>query len=266
MNMAGLGMEKDTISEKYYLGNNDIKTYRIDNHVLYVKEWAFAYCRSLKMLWIPSSIKEIHPTAFDGCGSLERVYVYEGMEREPSFIYENEAKLLAYGIRNFREYPNIYDFKDYGSKLWYKKYDTMLFQYLKEADDTGFDPFLAGGEEDYEDPDSHIEVYRYKRQKEKIYGILIRLEAGVNTQIMQSLFRYIQKKEGLLIEVLKEMREASVTYIKILDSCNYFTKENIDLFLNEFEGAIYTESRAYLLGKKEALQYEIKDVWNSYTL
>ena len=53
-------------------------------------------------------------------------------------------------------------------------------EYINEPDDTGFNPFLAGGEEDYEDPENDPEYFKMNKRIKKCGFILERLKFDEN--------------------------------------------------------------------------------------
>ncbi len=258
-------MEQTIIPKKCYLGNRNLETFRVNDTVKSIEDWAFAYCKKLHTIWIPKTLQYIGKQVFEGCEELNTIYVYTDI-----CTYEQEGKLLAYAVRHFNS-PGIFDFENIGSISWYKWYDECLLSYIGEPDDKDFQPFLAGGEEDYEDPDNNVNVFCEKVQQEKVRGILLRLMAdaeytGCDRFLKEMLLYLSQHKEQLIAKVLY-FRENAITYLKQLGDKHIITIDNIEDFLNAFEGDLYAESRAYLLGEKERLIHNKEaDVWETFHL
>lgn len=58
----------------FYLNNTAVNIVLSDG-IEVVNSWAFGYCTALKKVLIPASVKEIAPSAFDGCLLLEEIIV-----------------------------------------------------------------------------------------------------------------------------------------------------------------------------------------------
>lgn len=269
-----LSVPDDTIRKKEYLGNRGMRHVVVPPYVKNVEAWAFSHCKNLKTIWLPKQLKKIEAKVFDGCNGLQRIYVYENNSTEfdisKVYYYETEAALLAFGARYFLDdIPDgkLFDFSHIAEPVWYQWYDDRLRAYIEEPDEKGFMPFLAGGEEDYEDPDNNMETYCSRRQQEKIDGILKRLWAGEGIRHQETFISYIKNHQEATIKLLVKMREQSITGLSLLSRYNILTEDNIDLYLSSFEGSLFTECRAYLLHEKEKLLENKKDgIWNRFEI
>lgn len=184
-----LDIKTTTIEKKQFMGSKELVNVIVPSHVTAIENWAFAHCSNLKTISIPASLEYIGNQVFLNCDKLGKVVVYdENSARIASkaedynlskviygskLINEYLSKLLAIAILKFDYNGNI--LTEYGSDEWLEKWDTTLCKYIEEADDNGFKPFLAGGEEDYENIDNAREKFCYNRQCEKINAIFSRI-------------------------------------------------------------------------------------------
>lgn len=172
------------ILAKEYMNNGALTEHIIPPDITCVGEWAFARCRNLRSIHIPAGCA-VSNRAFENCPSLSEVYIYHDSPDEPAAGYPH---LLALALRTWdREAAVLIDnaadpdsFTDY--------FDSRLRRYINTPDDDGFDPFLAGGEEDYDNTtalNDHIRGVRMAKA-ELIYERLC-ITAPI-TEDMRSVF------------------------------------------------------------------------------
>ena len=171
-----LEVEGDTIEKKAYLGRSDLTEVEIPAQVKRIEDWAFAQCERLRRVALPHSIDYIGKNVFLGCDALERVLVFGGEQQEKNEIPEVSylARMAAVWLRDFG-CDNPVDLTDIGSAEWISSWDMACTRYICVADDSGFVPFLAGGEEDYEDAEHEKIRYCHKTQKRKAVILLHRM-------------------------------------------------------------------------------------------
>lgn len=269
-----LKIHGDTIEKKQYLGNRNLINAVVPSEVRIIKDWAFSYCKNLEIIWLPKKLEKLEQHVFDGCNRLKMIYIYENPFQEFSVsdvhYYKKEAGILAFAVCHFfHDVPEgrLLEFSNFPEPVWYQWYDSRLKEYIDEPEEKGFLPFLAGGEEDYEEPDNTIEAYCEKRQQEKVEGIFLRLLTEEVLQQEEAFLSYIKKHQEAVIRVLINMREEGIKILPLLLKYHILTADNIDVYLSAFEGSLFTECRAYLLHKKEELKKDKEnEVWNQFQI
>ena len=172
--------ESDVIRKKQYMNNDEFVELVIPENIRKIENWAFAYCVNIKKVHIPKSVIFIGKDIFAGCDNLESVHIYDNKEHSEDIVsFEDKrneilCKLTAYNMKYF-EYSGDNIFDNYGTSLYMEKLDANISAFVKENDDAGFKPFLAGGEEDYADIEKEKNEYIYKKQILKCKMILDRL-------------------------------------------------------------------------------------------
>ncbi len=268
-----LDVRGTVIEKKEYLGNRGLEQIIIPPHTEQIQAWGFAHCKKLRTVYIPKTISYIEETAFDGCDALEEIIVYEQDGRTDGFsmecirTYPTEGRLLAFGVGHFGDLRqhSLFDFSDMGTENWYARYDKWLVTYVNEDDGKDFHPFLAGGEEDYEDPSNSIDAFCFQKQQEKILGILYRLSVKKEVQGEEILTSYIREHRDGVVPVLQSLREDSINGVRCLHQYGLLTGENTDVYLGALEGSLFTETRAYLLWVKDFAVGSDR-VWNRFEL
>ena len=150
-----------------------------------IGDWAFAGCRELVRIALPRGIEQIGRDAFQGCDKLEEAFVYqsEGSFCEEAARSEAErvgAGLLALALRYFPDASKLFAAMREGNSEWIGAWDEACKKFLEEEEAVGFKPFLAGGEEDYEDAAKALEEYCRKKRlikAEMIYKRLAMMES-----------------------------------------------------------------------------------------
>lgn len=134
------------ILAKEYMNNSALTEHTLSPDTECVGEWAFARCKNLRSIHIPAGCA-VSNRAFENCPALSEVHVYHDSPDESAAGYPH---LLALALRTWdREAAVLIDnAADPGSFTDY--FDSRLLRYINTPDDDGFDPFLAGGEEDYD--------------------------------------------------------------------------------------------------------------------
>ena len=258
------GTEK--IEKKEYLGNRNLYHVYLPESILTLEDWCFAHCKNLQTVWMPRKVVLTGRDVFLGCDKLSNVYIYN-----KDYIYEEFSENLAFGIKNFLK-GDRFDFSVFGTTEWFCRYDEQLAIYINEPDEANFEPFLAGGEEDYEDPSNNIESFCRQKRTNKIKGIFFRLRVEnkdrvtgkIDSDRKKDWVSYIKRNEKETLEFLKERKEEAVTYFKIMKEERILSAGNISYFIDGMAGPAFTESKAYLLKEQENLLVE--DVWKQFQI
>ena len=161
----------ECIDKKEYLGRTDLAEFVVPCTVCEIGDWAFAQCAGLKRIAIPKGVKAMGKGVFDGCDLLEAIYVYGAEDTEFKFrSCSKEEKALAemcvYAFKYFQS-PDLSDLSAVGSEAWIRAWDEACIRFLEAEDDEGFSPFLAGGEEDYDEQLSDRAYYEHERRRKK---------------------------------------------------------------------------------------------------
>lgn len=256
------------VPKKWWLGDRNIEQMILPYTVHCLDSWAFAHCRNLRELWLPKRKLEAGEGVFDACNSLSQIVVYDLVDEDIRF-YQEEAELLAYAVK-FAPVNEVLNLMDIGTKQWYDWMDRQICRYLETPDDKGFEPFLAGGEEDYESPENHIEGYMFLRRQEKISILFARFrqERFLSEEKRKRYAVYMSEQEDALLSVILSKREEAYEYLELCETQGTITVENVDWLLGQMDDFCYTESRAYLLHLKEEMRKasDQSEIWKEWSL
>lgn len=262
--------EEGIIPKKYQLGNRQLECMVVPCNVVKLCDWAFAHCKNLRKVWVPRTLTTIGQGVFEGCRQLEQIVVYEEKEnscdKQGILVYEKEEKLLAQAVA-FLPPKRALDFEELGTETWYRNLDADILRYLEEPDAEGFEPFLAGGEEDYGVPENHFDTYCFLKQQAKCRLLLTRLDNGlwIRETARVRYIEYLCEKQQALLAVVLGMRERAYFAVKLCTEMGILSANNADYYLDAMEELHFGEARAYLLGKKEEWNKE-SCVWESFEL
>ncbi len=138
-------------------------------------EWAYANCKNMTEIFLPAGC-EVCDNVFYGCDSLNRVCIYDKTASDTEPVPRNiSPELLALSIHARSD--EVHDLIKCScvDKEFIRAFDEHISRYVREPDDNGFEPFLAGGEEDYEDASKEEERFVLNRQKTKVTMIYERM-------------------------------------------------------------------------------------------
>ena len=216
---------KEQIPAKQNLGNRKLISDVIPQGVTGIGDWAYAYCVNLEEIAIPSSVRSLGRDVFTGCTALKRVYLYEsGVYGEASKTGDTAglcAGLNAIAVRFFSSPMEVLIPDVNVTACIMKKWDEQCLEFLELPDDTGFSPFLAGGEEDYSEGEDQLTKYRQERQRSRAYVLFARLLAAEISELpferdsrgkMTELFRCCPGAIPLLNEIDGHYTEAAGLY------------------------------------------------------
>ena len=162
------------IPPKYHLGDRNVVFEDLPADVLSIGDWAYALCQNLKEIMIPAGC-EVSSKAFEGCEKLESIKLCEKgrvINELPGML---AAAVLAWPEESGRLITEGSD------KGLCEKADQLLPVFIATSDDLGFQPFYAGGEEDYASEDEERDAYIFHRRELKLrlcYERLLAAEAG----------------------------------------------------------------------------------------
>ncbi len=173
------------VAAKAYLSRKDIEELFLPDTVEQIGNWAFAHMKNLKKLVVPRRAIQLGKEVFKGCDKLDRVVIEpyrmndaEDYDAENGSSEAKRAEDVAYLLAAALRYLGTQELfvpKQVGSDEWLAQFDEKLLEFLDGGDEVGFNPMWFGGEEDYNDNDTNVEIYRKKRQQEKLSVVMLRL-------------------------------------------------------------------------------------------
>ncbi len=256
------------VPRKYCLGSRRLRQVILPYNIHSIEDWAFAHCRDLRELWLPKKKIKVGQGILDGCNQLSKIIFYELNNGNIRF-YEQEGELLACAEK-FAPGNEVFDGTEIGTANWYEWLDRQICRYLRTPDDEGFDPFLAGGEEDYEEPENHLDYYMFARKQKKISVLFARFrqENYLSKERQEIYASYLSEQEEALFAVLLEKREQAYESLVLCEKQGVLTLENADRLLRKMVDPCYTESRGYLLHIREMMrQSDIQGkIWKEWDL
>lgn len=254
--------EYGEIKKKEYMGSLIDKAY-VTADTKNIGNWAFAYCDKLKEIWLPANMISMDKSVFLDSNSVNRIVVYERM-LSGYRVCESESYLLGMELANWYEQME-YNFKEVGSDSWYIAFDRKLYEYVKSDDGKGFNPFLAGGEEDYDDPLNNIDYYKQVVRTKKVAGILERLliDKELEGSYKDYFVGYLQDNFEEALEVLKAKKEEAYRYLRVYIKNAGIDKQKADKALLTLTGIEYAECKAVLL---DEVNSSSDDIWDNFSL
>ncbi|MBQ9610294.1 MAG: hypothetical protein IJV15_12740 [Lachnospiraceae bacterium] len=267
----------DVIPKKAVLGNQKVDIILIPYGTKCVEDWAFAHCTHLKEIWLPDTIMVFGRDVFLDDKALERVVVFSKKEEKPNgdkkeddyYVYDDVAELLAIAVKCF-EKSDTYNFSNLSSAEWFEWYDANLTDYIEKSDEDGFNPFLAGGEEDYEDPENDIEYYSRKQREKKCGAIFERLKvydrlSSQSEKNISAYTTYLKSNKEEALQFILDKKQESYDYFKIYAEHEFIEEKDIPMLLDRFSDEDYVECKVYLLKYKER-HFNNINVWDMFEL
>ncbi|MBE5870675.1 MAG: hypothetical protein E7294_05400 [Lachnospiraceae bacterium] len=251
---------KNRIQKKQYLGERTLTGFIVPYGTEQIEDWAFAYCKNLKWIALPTTLCRIGKEVFQGCESLRTAWFYGEPEQVENFRPEGfsakqqlSGELNAVALCHFKNPQLFVDAYHSGGQSVPLVWDLECKAYLAMPDEAGFQPFLAGGEEDYEGGEESVMQYRHKRRCHKAEIIWKRLlkERTGNILFDEEWYRfYLQKLRNIpeTLEILAQAGEWQREMIAISEEAKLLTDENIQRLLNLIPSG-NVELRAMILQK-----------------
>ena len=178
-------MEK-VIDKKLHFGERKLGYDIIPQGIKEIGDWAYAQCGALEWLALPVSVALLGREVFRGCGALRYVYYYDSDTFSRTGLPEDVhriAMLNALAIRCFPDPLSLLVPASGELKSRLDAWDRCCFAYLGQPDELGFEPFLAGGEEDYDENEEQLDSFRNMRQRLKAQAVYTRLLAEKNSSL-----------------------------------------------------------------------------------
>lgn len=259
------GNESREIEKKKYMGDKSLTGVVIASDVTAIAGWAFAYCEKLKTIWLPIGCNSIENTFILDVNNLRNVVVYDALLEGYNAGIE-EKRLLAIALKKWYS-GSSYDFRLVGEKSWYQEFDDNLSKYILEADSTGFNPFLAGGEEDYEDPLNDVEYYKETIRCDKCNVILERLMVPEHLQDNKNAL-YKQYLQDNVIDAFKAIvahEDEAYEYLRLMLSKVSISREEAIKGVDIFDKPLYAECRVIIMDSINEQSNNV-NIWDEYSL
>ncbi len=228
----------------------------MSSEVRTIGDWAFAGCRELVRIALPRGIEQIGRDAFQGCDKLEEAFVShcEGSFCEEKAWSEAEragAGLMALALRYFPDASKLFAAMREGNSEWIGAWDEACKKFLEEEEAVGFKPFLAGGEEDYEDAAKALEEHCRKKRlikAEMIYKRLAVMEicdpldaakdhggsrsgCSGDAGTLRAFYEERLRENDMAPEYLMGVRQRPKLAVQIYDKAGVLTPESIQKLL-----------------------------------
>lgn len=270
------------------MSRRDFSEVMIPAQIVEIGAWAFAYCEHLKKIYIPTSVKTFGQDVFQGCTALQDIIVYEAASTDtfanhtamtaffPNGPWETLSRLTAISFTHFHQ-PALRCLSDVGTAEWLSMWNHTLLDYLNQPDAEGFDPFLAGGEEDYEDKNSNLDYFCHIRRIQKvtcsIERLLVEQDYPLSPAIRTQLTGYLKKHSfwslnsntpSETIDVLLAEDNRISSLFKLYEALNLLEHIHIPDLISTLSPE-QVELKALLM--KHSRQTEQKsNPWDSFTL
>ncbi len=219
---------KEEIVKKEYM-NSKLSSIRVPVSIKTVGDWAFANCKLLREVSIPVTLQRISPNCFYGCDSLKRIVIYEG-EREDAMIL---PELVAVAVKLWDTDISKWIELSKRPETFYEHFDWRMSVYAKEPDDTGYVPFIAGGEEDYEGDEYDLDSFMRKRSEEKCLAMYLRLiSEGRKIKPCEYIRDYLREHDPIgAFSVILSVEDFKKEMFDIYTSMDLLNDDNVDEIL-----------------------------------
>lgn len=151
----------EKIAKKAFFGAKNLGEVRLPESIQNIGEWAFASCTTLRRFYCDSK-PDFAQGVFLNDENLSDIYIKDG---------ENFSALLS-AVCTQMEAEYLLNPQEAGSREWYTKFDSRLFDILKEDDTVGYEKHVLCGEEDLL---FDISVYVSQNRKRKANLVYLRL-------------------------------------------------------------------------------------------
>lgn len=256
MNEQTLIITKD-IERKEYLGMQKICQVSCSAQVTHIGDWAFAGCKNLTAISIADPSCTLGKEVFLKCPKLKGIEVGEK---------KSWSRLMALFVKEFQT-PELISYVTLRLPWHEEQLDHGITLFLNQPDEEGFAPFLAGGEEDYEDKDSDPAYYKQKRRRKKaefiVERLLIEKEAPIARKEKELWCSYIRKHPDCLEVIFQEEERAAMRY-HALEQEGLISEEQVSVLLEQVPPS-FVECKALLLRRQESNRQE-KDCFAAFTI
>lgn len=245
------GLPVTVIPDKAFLSNKTVREIVLPDCLEAIGNWAFAHAENLQTLIVPAKEITIGKDIFRGCKRLQAV-IPKGESREL-------GHMLLKVLTMFKA-PQLFAPQRAGEREWLREWDGRLLFFLKQADEEGFSPICAGGEEDYDGDENNPLVYAHERRMEKARLAYFRLRSakGLLPETKEALGSYLREHtkgvggagEEAWQALLADYANDPVVW-RIFVEAGGFRQDNAEALLADLEEA-QVELKAYLMQEWES--------------
>lgn len=262
-----LDINSEIIEKKAYLGHDELINIELPENIRQIHDWAFSQCGRLKTIKLNNKIEYMGRNIFSDCKVLQNIYVQGILDEndDNSFLI---SEMLCGALKYFKN-EAIYWIRNAVTPEWILRWDDECAKYISMQDDIGFIPFLAGGEEDYDDNENEKLKYLHDVIIRKIRMILHRLilapDYPIDNHVYNLYVDYLRNvSSDFLIDMIKNDYQHMDSDINICIEKNILTLQDISLIIETLTEQ-YTELKAILIQKinKNNVQQEY---WRSFEL
>ena len=143
------------IPAKAHMSDKSIIHEYVSPEIKKIGPWAYSGCSNMTDIHIGADC-EVENTAFKGCDELSYINLYSVDDSSYVNHINVSPYLLALSIKAWPKETSSLVRSASDNAAFMCQFDGRMINYLKEPNETGFVPFLAGGEEDYDDNDAAL--------------------------------------------------------------------------------------------------------------
>ena len=184
------GLPVAVIGKKAFLSRKSLRLVRLPGTVREIGDWAFASCSSLREIKLPRRELCFGKAVFLDCTRLERIVLYGAGEQEGKVNTLQTAELLAAAVTDFGAYY-LLEPPAVGSAEWLEKWDAKLAAVLHTPDEEGFSRQVLCGEEDYGSTDVLSYVSGRRREKARLAYLRLLYPWGLAEPLKGELEAYL---------------------------------------------------------------------------
>lgn len=277
--MTQLHTTTNEIPKKAYLGNRELIEVMVPYGTTELCDWAFAGCKNLELVVLPDTIQSLGKDVFLNCNRLKRILIFDKTQetayQEGQLPLWNsresvQGELLMQAVCQLL-LPDVLSLFLKDRKYFFTDMEEQIDGYLARADEEGFAPFLAGGEEDYDDKESDLSYYCQRRRLNKIFvlGRFLLLadmcpqEYGTGGHNREQWIAYMKQHEETY-QLLYEEQHLVKELFSLYERLGLWDKVIVSGMLERVT-AKQVELRALLLRKQEEYLH-IESGWEQFQL
>lgn len=244
------GLPVAVIGKKAFLSRKSLRLVRLPGTVREIGDWAFASCSSLREIQLPRRELCFGKAVFLDCTRLERIVLYGAGGPDAQVNTLQTAELLAASVTDFGAYY-LLELPAVGSAEWLGKWDAKLAAVLHTPDEEGFSRQVLCGEEDYGSTDVLSYVSGRRREKARLAYLRLLYPWGLAEPLKCELEAYLKAhtrgcgSEEAWQVILRE-RGNDRAYYSLFAELGGLNAENLCPILEDI-GEEFPEMKAYFL-------------------
>lgn len=244
------GLPVAVIGKKAFLSRKSLRLVRLPGTVREIGDWAFASCSSLREIQLPRRELCFGKAVFLDCTRLERIVLYGAGGPDAQANTLQTAELLAAAVTDFGAYY-LLEPPAVGSAEWLEKWDAKLAAVLHTPDEEGFSRQVLCGEEDYGSTDVLSYVSGRRREKARLAYLRLLYPWGLAEPLKCELEAYLKahtkgcESEEAWQVILRE-RGNDRAYYSLFAELGGLNAENLCPILEDI-GEEFPEMKAYFL-------------------